>query len=134
MSATENALTNIQCILLGVCIIFDVAFIFIIDHFQSVEENNRLYQQKLLQNELDYALIQTTKEERAKLRKTKHDYINLLSTVKGYIEINQIEKAENFVNETIDDLSSVSKLPFSNNDTINTILNLKNKKATDCFA
>lgn len=130
-SATENALTNIQCILLGVCVIFDIAFIFIIDHFQNVEENNRLYQQKLLQNELDYALIQTTKEERAKLRKTKHDYINLLSTVKGFLEIEQTEKATTVINETIDDLSSVSKLPFSNNDTINTILNLKNKKATD---
>lgn len=131
MSATENALTNIQCIILGVCVIFDVVFIFIIDHFQNVEDNNRLYQQKLLQNELDYALIQTNKEESIRLRKTKHDYINLLSTVKGYIEINQIEKAENIVNETIEDLSSVSKLPFSNNDTINTILNLKNKKAND---
>ena len=28
-------------------------------------------------------------------------------------------------------MSAVSKLPFSNNDTINTILNLKNKKAND---
>ena len=28
-------------------------------------------------------------------------------------------------------MSSVSKLPFSSNDTINTILNLKNKKAAD---
>ena len=131
MSATENALTNIQCILLGICVIFDVAFIFIIDHFQNVEESNRLYQQKLLQNEMDYALIQTTKEERAKLRKTKHDYINLLSTVKGYLEIDQAKKAEAIINETIDDLTSVSKLPFSSNDTINTILNLKNKKASD---
>ncbi len=131
ISATNNALDTIQCMLVGLCFVFDIAFIFIIDHFQNVEENNRLYQQKLLQNEMDYALIQSTKEERAKLRKTKHDYINLLSTVKGLIEIEQTEKATTVINETIDDLSSVSKLPFSNNDTINTILNLKNKKASD---
>ena len=131
VSSVNPSFTVIQEVLLVFCFIFDVAFIFIIDHFQNVEENNRLYQQKLLQNELDYALIQTTKEERAKLRKTKHDYINLLSTVKGFLEIEQTEKATTVINETIDDLSSVSKLPFSNNDTINTILNLKNKKATD---
>lgn len=131
ISATSNALNTIQCVLVGVCLVFDIAFIFIIDHFQNVEENNRLYQQKLLQNEMDYALIQTTKEERAKLRKTKHDYINLLSTVKGYLEIEQPQKAAAVINETINDLSSVSNLPFSNNDTVNTILNLKNKKANE---
>ena len=131
VSSVDPSFTVIQEVLLVFCFVFDVAFIFIIDHFQNVEENNRLYQQKLLQNELDYALIQTTKEERAKLRKTKHDYINLLSTVKGFLEIEKTEKATTIINETIDDLSLVSQLPFSNNDTINTILNLKNKKATD---
>ena len=131
ISATNNALNTIQCVLIGFCVLFDVAFIFIVDHFQNIEETNRLYEKKQFQNELDFALVQTTKEERNNLRKIKHDYINLLSTVKGYIEIDQQEKALNIVNETINDLSSISSLPFSNNDTINTVLNLKNTKAIE---
>lgn len=112
-----------------VCMAIDFAILFVAEHIERVEEKNINSQRELLKNKLDYQQMMMIKEEKQELRKIKHDYANILTTAKGFIEIGKPEKALSILQSTNDDLSGISGFSLCSNETINTIIYIKQQQA-----
>ena len=112
-----------------VCMAIDFAILFVAEHIERVEEKNINSQKELLKNRLDYQQMMMIKEEKQELRKIKHDYANILTTAKGFIEIGKPEKALSILQSTNDDLSGLSGFSLCSNETINTIIYIKQQQA-----
>lgn len=111
------------------CIMIDFIILFLADHIEKVEEKNIKSQQELLKNKLDYQQMMMIKEEKQKLRKIKHDYTNILSTAKGFIEIGKPEKALSILKDANDDLTGIVGFSLCSNETINTVIYMKTIQA-----
>lgn len=111
------------------CVIIDFAILFVANHIEKIEEENINAEKELLKNKLDYQQMNMLKEEKQELRKIKHDYANILTTAKGFIEIGNPEKAMSILQSTNDDLSGLGGFSFCSNETINTILYIKQQQA-----
>lgn len=111
------------------CLIFDVCIIFIVDRQSRTEEKNIRNERELLKNELVYSQMQLLKKEQSEFRKLKHDYMNLLTTASGFIEIGKPEKALEIIRKTGSDLAEISGTPLCSNETINTVCYIKQEAA-----
>ena len=69
------------------------------------------------------------KEEKQEFRKLRHDYLNIISTAKGFIEIDKPEKALSLFQNISDDLTGLSGFSVCSNETINTIFYTKIQQA-----
>ena len=111
------------------CVAIDFAILFVADHIEKVEEKNINSQRELLKNKLDYQQMMMIKEEKQQLRKIKHDYSNILTTAKGFIEIGKPEKALSILKDANDDLTGIAGFSLCSNETINTVIYMKTLQA-----
>lgn len=111
------------------CMIIDFVILFLADHIEKVEEKNINSQRELLKNKLDYQQMMMIKEEKQQLRKIKHDYSNILTTAKGFIEIGKPEKALSILKDANDDLTGIVGFSLCSNETINTVIYMKTIQA-----
>lgn len=68
-----------------------------------------------------YQQLLIRKEDQQEFRKVKHDYVNLISAAKGFIEIGKPEKALEIFQCTNDDITGLSRFSLCSNETVNTI-------------
>ena len=80
----------------ALCMIADIVLIFIIDKNQKREEKNIESEKSLLKAKLDYEQIMMYNSEKQEFRKLKHDYANIITTAKGFIEIGKPEKWQKY--------------------------------------
>ena len=111
----------------ALCMIADIVLIFIIDKNQKREEKNIESEKSLLKAKLDYEQIMMYNSEKQEFRKLKHDYANIITTAKGFIEIGKPEKSAEILSKASYDISGISQYSPCSNDTINTVLYLKRK-------
>lgn len=116
-------------IMIGVILLFDCTFPFVIDYFEKVEKQNIQNEKELMKNKLDYQQMQMLNDEKHEFRKLRHDYLNIISTAKGFIEINKPEKALLLFQNISDDLTGLSGFSVCSNETINTIFYTKIQQA-----
>lgn len=127
-----NTTTDLPIIIMiSVILLFDCAFPFVIDYFEKVEKQNIQNEKELMKNKLDYQQMQMLKEEKQEFRKLRHDYLNIISTAKGFIEIDKPEKALSLFQNISDDLTGLSGFSVCSNETINTIFYTKIQQAND---
>ena len=125
-----NTTTDLPIIIMiSVILLFDCAFPFVIDYFEKVEKQNIQNEKELMKNKLDYQQMQMLKEEKQEFRKLRHDYLNIISTAKGFIEIDKPEKALSLFQNISDDLTGLSGFSVCSNETINTIFYTKIQQA-----
>lgn len=115
--------------LMGAIIIFDCFYPFIIDRFEKLTMENKQKEKMLIKNELEYQQTKMLIEEKDEFRKLKHDFSNLLSTARGFIEIGKPEKALEIINSTQKDIQEISGVPVCSNETVNTVLFIKQQQA-----
>lgn len=131
-SATQsfNSTTYLPFItMISVILLFDCAFPFVIDYFEKVENRNTENEKKLMKNKLDYQQMKMLNEEKQEFRKLRHDYLNIIETAKGFIEINKPEKVLLLFQNISDDLTGLSGFSVCSNETINTIFYTKIQQA-----
>lgn len=116
-------------ILMGSIIVFDCFYPLIIDRFEKLTIENEQKEKMLIKNELEYQQTKMLIEEKDEFRKLKHDFSNLLSTTRGFIEIGKPEKALEIINSTQKDIQEISGVPVCSNETVNTVLFIKQQQA-----
>lgn len=129
MQSLNTGIDVIITLMTLLIILFDCSFPFIIDYFERLEERNITNEKKLLKNEFDYQQMMMLKEEKQRIRKIKHDLINITTTAKGFIEIGAPDRATAILQNTTDDLAGIKDICICKNETINTILYMKTKQA-----
>ena len=128
-SPTYSIATTVTVyIMMSVILLFDCSFPFVINHFEKIEIKNLQNEKELMKNKLDYQQMIMLKEEKQNLRKLKHDYANIISTAKGFIEINKPEKALSLFQNIDNDLSGLSGFLICSNETVNTIIYTKQQQ------
>lgn len=68
-----------------------------------------------------YQQLLIRKENQQEFRNAKHDYVNLISAAKEFIEIGKPEKALDILQRTNDDITGLSRFSLCSNETVNTI-------------
>lgn len=131
MAKKDPFLENGIVLLISICLIFDLFIIFIVDRQSKTEEKNIQNEKELLKSELDYNQMQLLKKEKNEFSKVKHDLINLLTTATGFIEMGKTEKALEIIKKTSSSFSEISGVPLCANETLNTILYIKQQKAEE---
>ena len=131
MAKKDPFLENGIVLLISICLIFDLFIIFIVDRQSKTEEKNIQNEKELLKSELDYNQMQLLKKEKSEFSKVKHDLINLLTTATGFIEMGKTEKALEIIRKTSSSFSEISGVPLCANETLNTILYIKQQKAEE---
>ncbi len=116
-------------ILMILCLSFDIFIVFVVDRQSKTEEKNIRNEKELLKNELVYSQMQLLKKEQSEFRKVKHDFMNLLTTASGFIEIGKPEKALEIIRKTGGDLAEISGTPLCSNETVNTVCYIKQQAA-----
>ncbi len=114
---------------MALIIIFDCFYPFIIDRFEKLYIENEQQEKLIIKNKLEYEQTKMLAEEKDEFRKLKHDFLNLLSTIKGFIEIGKYEKALSIIKSTQKDVQKISGIPVCSNETINTVLFIKQQQA-----
>lgn len=112
-----------------ICMLLDCLIIFLVDYIEKIEQENIEKERELVKNKLDYQQMVMLKKEKREFRKVKHDFANILSTTKGFIEIGCPEKALDLLQSTNNDLMELAGFPVCSNETINTILFIKHQQA-----
>ena len=86
-----------------------------------------IHKQALINKEYKYykSQIDIIKESDTKAAKARHDYKNHTLTVKGYVKSGELNKAEDYLNMMLDDLSSYSKIVDCGNSVIDNLFNYK---------
>ena len=123
------AVNVVVYILMSVILLFDCSFPFVIDYFEKIEEDNINKDREIIKNTLNYNQMLMMKQEKQEFRKIKHDFANIITTAKGFIEINKPEKALNILSNTNEDLMSLAGFSVCSNETINTVLYIKQQQA-----
>lgn len=105
-------------------VVFFLCFVLIVHTFKK---NERLYAETQ-QSKLEYdAMLKYADEiqnEYKKIRKFRHDYINILTSIEGYLEQNNIEELKKYYN---DNIKATKDLLKSN------ILHLDDLKKIECI-
>lgn len=112
-----------------IVMLFDCLFPFAMDYFEAIEERNLLNERALTKSKMEYQQVLMRKEDQQEFRKVKHDYANLISAAKGFIEIGKPEKALEILQRTNDDITGLSRFSLCSNDTVNTIIYMKKQEA-----
>ncbi len=116
-------------ILIAIIMIFDCSFPLMINYFEKIIEQNNEYEKNILKNTMDYHQMLMLKQEKQEFRKIKHDFANIITTAKGFIEIDKLEKALSILSNTNEDLMGLAGFSVCSNETINTILYIKQQQA-----
>ncbi len=102
-----------------ICIFAVVEYILI--RIMRLEESRLvIYQNKLMKQQVDE--IETMYMN---MRGWRHDYHNHLQSLKGYLQLEQVEEARTYLNDLEHDLDSIDTLYHSGNIQIDAILNSK---------
>ena len=112
-----------------IVMLFDCLFPFAMDYFEAIEERNILNERALTKSKMEYQQVLMRKEDQQEFRKVKHDYANLISAAKGFIEIGKPEKALEILQRTNDDITGLSRFSLCSNETVNTIIYMKKQEA-----
>lgn len=112
-----------------IIMVFDCLFPFAMDYFEAIEERNLLNERALTKSKMEYQQVLMRKEDQQEFRKVKHDYANLISAAKGFIEIGKPEKALEILQRTNDDITGLSRFSLCSNETVNTIIYMKKQEA-----
>lgn len=112
-----------------ICMVIDIFIIFFIDYVEKIEENNIKKDREIVKNTMDYHQMLMMKQEKQEFRKIKHDFANIITTAKGFIEINKPEKALHILSNTNEDLIGLAGFSICSNETINTVLYIKKIQA-----
>ena len=112
-----------------IVMLFDCLFPFAMDYFEAIEERNLLNERALTKSKMEYQQVLMRKEDQQEFRKVKHDYANLISAAKGFIEIGKPEKALEILQRTNDDITGLSRFSLCSNETVNTIIYMKRQEA-----
>lgn len=112
-----------------IIMLFDCLFPFAMDYFEAIEERNILNERVLTKSKMEYQQVLMRKEDQQEFRKVKHDYANLISAAKGFIEIGKPEKALEILQRTNDDITGLSRFSLCSNETVNTIIYMKKQEA-----
>lgn len=110
-------------------LILDFTIIFIADYFEKIEEENITKEHELVKNTMDYHQMLMMKQEKQEFRKIKHDFANIITTAKGFIEIGKPKKALSILSNTNEDLMGFAGFSVCSNETINTVLYIKQQQA-----
>lgn len=124
----ENLTKFAACFAL-IIFIFDFITFFVIEKYENLEIQNKLYEQQIVKSELEYQKAVMLNENEEKIGKFRHDLNNVLLLVKGYIEIGNNEKALKLLEDTTDDLNTVKGVPICSSPALNTILKIKKEQA-----
>lgn len=112
-----------------VCVFLDFSIIPIANHIEKTAKKNIQIEKELVKNRLMYQQMKMLKDEKQEFMKIKHDYANILATIKGFIEIDKPEKALAIIQGADDDLKNFAGFSLCANETINTILYIKSQQA-----
>lgn len=112
-----------------IIMLFDCLFPFAMDYFEAIEERNLLNERALTKSKMEYQQVLMRKEDQQEFRKVKHDYANLISAAKGFIEIGKPEKTLEILQRTNDDITGLSRFSLCSNETVNTIIYMKKQEA-----
>lgn len=112
-----------------ICLVADFTLVLFINKFEKVEKYNMEVQKEIMKNTLNYNQMQMLNDEKQEFRKLRHDYLNIIETAKGFIEINKPEKALLLFKNISDDLTGLSGFSICSNETINTIFYTKIQQA-----
>lgn len=126
---TDKIIFIIYSSLMIIILIFDTLYSFIINRIEQIIEKNNKYEKELLKNTMDYHQMLMLKQEKQEFRKIKHDFANIITTAKGFIEIDKPEKALNILSNTNEDLIGLAGFSVCSNETINTVLYIKTAQA-----
>lgn len=126
---TDKLIYTIYFSLMTLILIFDTLYSFIINRIEQIIEKNNNYEKELLKNTMDYHQMLMLKQEKQEFRKIKHDFANIITTAKGFIEIDKPEKALHILSNTNEDLMGLAGFSVCSNETINTILYIKQQQA-----
>lgn len=130
----DNFISNehieiINVLFIMLCLLLDFSIIFVIDHFEKIEEENIQHERELIKKSLDYHQMLMLKQEKQEFTKIKHDFANIVTTAQGFIEIGKSEKALSILSNTNEDLLSLTGFSICSNETINTIIYIKQQQA-----
>lgn len=89
-------------------------FIIFLILYRTLQENKRLELRTQEQEKLTEYMIQLENHYQ-EIRRYKHDYMNILSTINGYLQEGDLEKLKNYFDLR---LGSVNRLMFNNDATI----------------
>lgn len=125
----ETSTYIIIYIFIAIIMLFDCSFPLMINYFEKITEQNNEYEQNILKNAMDYHQILMMKKEKQEFRKIKHDFTNIITTASGFIEIGKPDKALNILTNANDDLLGLAGFSICSNETINTIIYIKQQQA-----
>ncbi len=111
------------------CIFMDVVLVFIIDYLDKIENEKAQKDRELLISTMALEQVEMFKTEKQEFRRIKHDYLNIIATAKGFIEIGKPEKALSILSGTDDNIMGLAGFSVCANETLNTVLYIKLKSA-----
>lgn len=114
-----------------ICFAIDISIVFFADHVNNLELKTIENEKKILSNTMTYEQTIMLKEEKAELRKIKHDMSNLITTATGFIDIGKPDKAREILKGTGASILNGGGTNYCSDDTLNTVIYLKNQKATE---
>lgn len=114
-----------------ICFAIDVSIVFFADRVNNLELKAIENEKKILANTMTYEQTIMLKEEKAELRKIKHDMSNLITTATGFIDIGKSDKAKEILKGTGTSILKGGGTNYCSDDTLNTVIYLKNQKATE---
>lgn len=121
----------VSCIYATITSVLDFITFIVVDVYENIEQENKLFEKQLLQNKLDYQQTVLLNQGKIELRKMKHDMLNILSTAKGFIEIGNDEKALGILKNATNDLMSINGIQICSNEVLNTMLSIKKEHASE---
>lgn len=113
------------------CMFMDSLLIFVVDYMEKLERKNIETEKQLIKSQMDYQQMMLLKEEKQEFKKIKHDFANILTTAQGFIEIGKPEKAASVLQSTNNDLTGLAGFSICSNETINTIIYIKQQQAKE---
>lgn len=115
----------------SLCFISDFFIFSAVEHSEKIAMENIEYRRLATKNLIEYEQMRTMKKEKAEFRKVKHDLSNILTTVKGLVEINEVERAAKLLDNMTEDISMLSDTRYCSNETVNTIISIKKHYAEE---
>ena len=112
-----------------ICIAIDFFLVFLIDYIEKIENDNIEREKELVKNKVDFQQTLMLNKEKEEFRKIKHDFTNIINTAKGFIEIGKPEKALSILQSTDDRLLGLAGFSICSNETVNTIIFIKQQQA-----
>lgn len=127
----SNDISTVFCVANVISFVIDFAILIAAERINKVDNINKELQEQNKINELEYQRIMLANKENEGFKKIRHDYLNLLSTTAGYIEIGKYNKALDLIHNTSNDVYNPISTRLCSNDIINTIFSFKSSYAAE---